>query len=197
MTKTDSVAQPALITAPNLLTFSRLVLLPVVIAGVVTRHGYLAVAAMVLLWITDLLDGRLARRLGQSSSFGKSLDSTIDFVLIYSLFIAFYAAGRLATWQFVFLYLAMLGILSLQFAQAADGGGELAATSLGKVTGALQYAYLLFLVALEVLPVSRFWSGAGMVLFVALALAILLNSAECAVRVWNIVRSPRPRRTNP
>jgi cardiolipin synthase len=193
MAEPNVVEQPELITAPNLLTFSRLILLPVVIVGVVTRHGYLAVAAMVLLWITDLLDGRLARRLGQSSSFGKSLDSTIDFVLIYCLFIAFYAAGRLATWQFAFLYLAMLGILSLQFAQAA-GGGEMAATSLGKVTGALEYAYLLLLVALEVLPASQFWSGVSMVVFAVLALAIVVNSAECAMRVWRIVRAPKSHR---
>jgi len=180
--------QTGLLTAANVLTFSRLILLPVVIVGVTTRHGYVAVAAMVVLWITDLLDGRLARRMGQASPFGKSLDSTIDFVLIYSLFITFYAAGRLATYQFAFLYLAMLGILSLQFAQGAVGG-EIAATSLGKVTGALEYGYLLFLVALEVLPGNRFWSSASVVFFGVLALAIVLNSAECAVKVRSIVRA--------
>jgi len=180
--------QPSLVTVPNLLTFSRLLFLPIVIVGIVTRHGYLAAVAMVLLWVTDLLDGRLARRMGQGSPFGKSLDSTIDFVLIYSLFIACYAAGRLATWQFAFLYLAMLGILSLQFAQSAIGG-DLAATSLGKVTGALEYGYLLFLVALEVIPPSRFWAEANIVFFGLLALAIVLNSAECVLKVRSIVRA--------
>jgi CDP-diacylglycerol--glycerol-3-phosphate 3-phosphatidyltransferase len=180
--------RPALLTLANALTFSRLVLLPLVIAGVATRHGFLAAGAMLAIWITDLLDGRLARRMGQASAFGKSLDSTIDFVLIYSLFIAFYAAGRLATWQFAFLYLSMLAILLLQFAQAATGG-ELAATSLGKVTGSLQYLYLLFLVAREVLPGGRAMAIANLSLFGALAAAIVLNAAECAVRVRRIVRA--------
>jgi phosphatidylglycerophosphate synthase len=180
--------RPPLLTLANALTCSRLLLLPLVIAGVATRHGVLASGAMLVMWITDLLDGRLARRMGQASAFGKSLDSTVDFVLIYSLFIAFYAAGRLATWQFAFLYLSMLAILLLQFAQAATGG-ELAATSLGKVTGSLQYLYLLFLVAREVLPASRALAVANLSLFAALAAAIVLNAGECALRVRRIVRA--------
>ncbi len=181
-----SPPRPALLTAANALTFSRLVLLPLVIAGVTTRHGFLAAGAMLAMWITDLLDGRLARRMGQASPFGKVLDSAVDFVLIYSLFITFYAAGRLATWQFAFLYLSMLAIFSLQLAQLATGG-ELAATALGKVTGSLQYLYLLFLVAREVLPASRAVSIINLVLFLPLAAAIVLTSVECALLVRRAV----------
>ena len=183
--KASSVVTPA-----NLLTFSRLILLPVVIAGVVTRQGYVAVGAMGLMWLTDLLDGRIARRLGQAAAFGASLDSTVDFVLIYSLFITFYAAGRLATYQFAFLYLAMLTILSLQFVLMAAGGGEIAATKLGKITGALQYAYLLFLVALEVVPRQPAVTTAETVIFTVLAATIVLNSIECVMRIGKMMRAP-------
>jgi phosphatidylglycerophosphate synthase len=173
---------PGLVSLPNLLTFSRLIFLPVVIAGIVTRHGAVAAVAMLLLWITDLLDGRIARRLRQASPFGKTLDSTVDFVLIYSLFIVFYAAGRLATYQFGILYLGLLTILLLQFSQMATGSGELAATALGKVTGGIQYLYILFLVAMEVLPASTALELAKTALFAVLAIVIVLNGAECALR---------------
>jgi len=179
----QSSVSSGLISAANLLTFSRLVFLPVVIAGIVTRHGAVAAVAMLLLWITDLLDGRVARRLRQASAFGKTLDSTVDFVLIYSLFIAFYAAGRLATYQFAVLYLGLFTILALQFAQMATGGGELAATTLGKVTGALQYVYILFLVAREVLPARPALDVVSLAFFAALAVAIVLNGAECGLQV--------------
>lgn len=102
-------------------------------------------------------------------------------MLIYSLFITFYAAGRLATYQFAILYLSMLGILTLQLLEGM--GGETATTLLGKITGALQYAYLLFLVALEVVPEGRVLSLVNLVVFAALAVAIVLNTGECAVRV--------------
>ena len=114
---------PQIFTVANGFTYARLVLLPFVIAGITTHHGWLTLIGMVVVWITDLVDGRLARRMGQGGSpFGKTLDSTIDFILIYGLFIAFYAAGRISTWQFAFLYLAMLAILSLQMTSAARGG---------------------------------------------------------------------------
>ncbi len=180
----DTTAEAPLITPANILTFSRLILLPFVIAGVATHRPYLAVVAMALLWLTDVADGRVARLMRQAGSFGKALDSTVDFVLIYSLFITFYASGRLATYQFAFLYLSMLTILSLQFSLSAAGGGEqTASTTLGKLTGSLQYLYLLFLVALEVIPQTGVTSAVNLVLFAALALAIVLNSAECIVRI--------------
>jgi len=172
------------ITPANLLTYSRLLLLPIVIVGVATHRGYLAVGAMAVLLVTDLLDGRIARLMRQSGSFGKTLDSTVDFVLIYSLFITLYASGRLATYQFAFLYLSMLTILSLQFALAAAGRtSELPATALGKATGALQYAYLLFVLAREVTPKVQALAVADKVFFAVLAAAIVLNSAECILRI--------------
>jgi phosphatidylglycerophosphate synthase len=180
-----------LVTPANLLTFSRLLLLPVVMAGIVTHHGYLTVAAMTVLWTTDLLDGRLARWLGQAGAFGKTLDSTVDFVLIYSLFITFYAAGRLASYQFAVLYLAMLTILALQFAQMAGGSGGAASTALGKATGALEYGYLLFLVAREVMRPSPGLATTNTVFFAVLALAIVLNSALCIVSVSRSARALR------
>jgi phosphatidylglycerophosphate synthase len=186
--------QPSPITPANLLTFSRLVFLPVVIVGIAARHGYVAVVAMGVILITDLLDGRIARRLGQATAFGKSFDSTVDFVLIYALFIAFYAAGRLATWQFGFLYLAMVTIFLLQFALIATGKGEeVANTALGKVTGALQYGYLLFLVAREVLPARSAVSVADTVFFGVLACAIVLNSIQCVARIRTMLRAAEGR----
>ena len=113
-----------LITAGNMLTAARLVLLPVIVAGIACRLGYLTVAAMAAALVTDLLDGRLARRFKQASAFGRTLDSTIDFVLIYSLFIAFYAAGRLATYQFAVIYVAMLTNLMLQVTNMGAGDAQ-------------------------------------------------------------------------
>mgnify|MGYP001144630204 CR=1 FL=1 len=185
----EKPAQADLITTANLLTFSRLILLPLVIAGIATNRGYLAAAAMAVLWVTDLLDGRIARLMRQAGAFGKALDSTVDFVLIYSLFIAFYAAGRLATYQFAVLYLSMLTILFLRFLLTGAGrGDELPTTTLGKLTGSLQYLYLLFLVALEVLPKSRIASALNIALFALLASAIILNSLECILRMRTLAR---------
>lgn len=182
--------EAGLITPANVLTFSRLILLPVVIFGIAADRGYVAVGAMALAWLTDLLDGRIARLMGHGAPFGKALDSTVDFVLIYSLFITFYAAGRLATYQFAFLYLSMVTILSLQLTLTAAGrSDEVAATTLGKLTGALQYGYLLFLVALEVVTKKGIISTVNIVFFAVLAAAIVLNSVQCIAKIRDLRRT--------
>jgi phosphatidylglycerophosphate synthase len=181
-------------TIGNGLTFARLVLLPIIIVGVVTGHGWIAAVAMMAVVLTDLLDGRIARRLKEASAFGKTLDSTVDFVLIYSLFITFYAAGRLATYQFAFLYLAMLAILSLQFFMTAQGAGAVVTTTTpGKVTGALQYGYLLILVALEVVPQGRTAAMLSLGVFVLLAAAIVVSSIESVAIIARAARRAKPR----
>ncbi len=177
-----------LLTAGNLLTAARLVLLPVIVAGIACRLGWLTVGAMAVAIATDLVDGRVARRLRQASTFGRTLDSTVDFVLIYSLFIAFYAAGRLATYQFLVIYVAMLTNLLLQISSMGTGEAETVVRSaLLKITGALQYLYLLFLVAREVVPNVPAVSTANLALFAVLAAAVAVSSVESIVKLRRMV----------
>ena len=173
----EGATMPPTLTIANVLTFSRLILLPVVIVGIVISQGWVTVAAMATVLLTDLLDGRIARRLRQATQFGQALDSTVDFVLIYSLFIAFYAAGRLATYQFAILYVAMLTILSVQL--FTQSGGRTASPLTGKLVGALEYVFLLFLTVREVLPEAPVLASLGLGLFLVLAGAIALNTIVC------------------
>lgn len=189
-------ARPArrMVTPANVLTFSRLIFLPIVLFGVSRGYPWITVAAMFAAWITDLLDGRIARLMKQGGTpFGKSLDSTVDFAFIYCLFIGYYAARQLHSWQFAFLYLAMLTILSLQMTLGATGHeGETASTRLGKPTGAMQYAYLLFLAVLQ-LPAVRAHpvvQTVDLVYFVLMAALIVANSIECLMVIGRLTRAP-------
>jgi phosphatidylglycerophosphate synthase len=176
------------ITVGNALTVSRLILLPVIIVGIGVHVGYLVVAAMAAVVITDLLDGRISRRLGQASEFGRNLDSTIDFVLIYSLFIAFFAAGRLAIYQFAIIYLAMVMNLLLQLGtMGSDQSQGVLRTRSGKLTGALEYGYILFLVVREVLPRTDTVATINLVFFIVLAAAIAINTGGCVIRMRRLV----------
>jgi phosphatidylglycerophosphate synthase len=171
--------RPPLLTAANLLTASRLVLLPVIIVGLITHHGYLAAGAMLLALVTDLLDGRVARKLGQASPFGATLDSVVDFILIYGLFIALYLTARITVWQFAIIMLGMVTTLLMQ-APALLCGGTVTRTRFSKPAGALQYAFLLFLLGCEVLPALPWLPYVHWGLFSVLALAVAGCSVECA-----------------
>jgi cardiolipin synthase (CMP-forming) len=175
-------------TVANALTASRLLLLPVIICAIVQRVGYLAVAAMALVVITDLLDGRIARRMGQSSAFGGTFDSTIDFVLIYSIFITFFAAGRFALYEFLVIYLAMLTTFVMQIGSMGSGQSDgVVKSRTGKLTGASQYAFLLFMVASEVLPKRPAVVVVHNVLFAILAAAIAISSVGAVLRLRKLV----------
>jgi len=160
------------------------VLLPLIIPGIALQRPCLPAVSMAVLLLSDLLDGRIARPMKHAGAFDKTLDSTVDLVLIYSLFIALYAGGVLATYQFVFFYLAMLTILSLQFALSAAGRGEqLLVTTPAKTAGALQCPYLPLLIAREVTLKGALGSLLDVCLFALLSTVIVLNSAECLLTI--------------
>lgn len=76
-------------TYADALTGARLIMLPYLIYALVTRLAGVAVVTLLVMIATDLIDGRVARRLRQSRAFGGAFDSGIDFIVIYSLFTAF------------------------------------------------------------------------------------------------------------
>ncbi|MEI6913916.1 MAG: CDP-alcohol phosphatidyltransferase family protein [Armatimonadota bacterium] len=185
----EQAASTKFVTIGNGLTASRLVLLPVIVGGIATHHGWLAVGGMVAAVVTDLLDGRVSRRLRQASAFGATLDSTIDFVLIYSLFMAFYASGRLATYQFIILYVSMLSNLLLQLGSMGNGNADgVVRTVTGKITGALQYTYLLFLVVCEVLDKSKMLEMVNLAMFSLVAVTIALSTVRFVIRLKDMVK---------
>jgi CDP-diacylglycerol--glycerol-3-phosphate 3-phosphatidyltransferase len=79
-----------ILNVPNLVTLSRIVLIPLLIGifylpeGMLTREhqNIIATAIFILAGITDWLDGYLARRLNQMSAFGAFLDPVADKFLV-------------------------------------------------------------------------------------------------------------------
>jgi phosphatidylglycerophosphate synthase len=175
-------------TVGNILTMSRLALLPVIIAGIALGNGWLAVAGMGAALVTDLLDGRISRRMGTASEFGGNLDSTIDFVLLHGVFIAFYAAGRIRTEQFMVIYAVMLATLALNLLGSSAGKGQgVVKTRFGKPTGALEYTYLLFLVVMMVMKSSPALAVVNWVIFGAIGFFGLIYIVECITRLRKLV----------
>lgn len=71
-------------TLANQLTVLRLLLAPVVVICILYGRFGLALGALLLAGVTDMMDGALARRLGENSDLGALLDPLADKVLIVS-----------------------------------------------------------------------------------------------------------------
>ena len=70
--------RPALWTAPNLVTLSRLIFVPLLLALAYVGAANAFLTLLCISLVTDIVDGKLARRLGQASEFGARLDSWAD-----------------------------------------------------------------------------------------------------------------------
>ena len=79
-----------ILDTPNLVTLSRIILIPVLIGVYYTPDGWLTreaqnvigTSVFILAGITDWLDGYLARRLNQMSAFGAFLDPVADKLIV-------------------------------------------------------------------------------------------------------------------
>ncbi|MEY3608737.1 MAG: hypothetical protein RLZZ447_1525, partial [Verrucomicrobiota bacterium] len=69
---------------PNLISATRLALMPAVLGAAVARERELFVVLIAFSLLTDAVDGYLARWLGAESEFGRKLDSAADYVTLFA-----------------------------------------------------------------------------------------------------------------
>jgi CDP-diacylglycerol---glycerol-3-phosphate 3-phosphatidyltransferase len=141
---------PSLLAAPNLLSFSRILVAPVIYALVVSgsRYGFLIAALLfVAASITDTLDGEIARRRHLVSPLGIYLDTTSDKVLVAVLLVAL-AVARLAPGWMAALIIAREFLVTGLRSYAAALGVVIPAGGWGKAKTVITILALL-LVLLE------------------------------------------------
>jgi cardiolipin synthase len=102
---------------PNLLTAARLALTPYLFWLMVRREYRTIIPLFILIGITDVADGFLARRFAASSRLGAYLDPIADKVLLSGTFLVLALTGALESWLAVvvlgrdLLILAAAGVL--------------------------------------------------------------------------------------
>ncbi len=76
------------LTISNFLTFSRILIIPIIVFGIFYKSWSLVFILYLFAGLTDLLDGYVARLLNQETSLGKLLDPVADKLLIVFSFTA-------------------------------------------------------------------------------------------------------------
>ena len=101
-----------ILTVPNLVSFARLLGVPLFLYLFLGPHAY--AAALVVLVVggtSDWVDGYLARRLGQVSRLGELLDPAADRLYILATLVAFTVGGVVPWWFAAALLLRELVLL--------------------------------------------------------------------------------------
>jgi cardiolipin synthase len=98
---------------PNLLTLLRVVAIPFLVKAMLDRHEEVALLIFVVAGATDAVDGRLARRLNQSTKLGQFLDPIADKLMLSTLFLTATHIGLVPLYVTVLVFARDAGILMI------------------------------------------------------------------------------------
>lgn len=159
---------------PNKLTVLRVLMVPFFVLFMLTDLGgaankWIALAIFVVASLTDLLDGKVARKYNLVTNFGKFMDPLADKLLVCSAMICLIEKGSLASW-IVIVIIAREFIISGFRLVASDSGIVIAASYWGKFKTVFQMAMVIVLI----MDLGGVFDMIGQVLiWVALALTII------------------------
>lgn len=179
-------------TIPNLLSMLRLLLVPVFLVLIVLGDYVAALAVLVVASLTDLLDGFLARRLGQITRLGQLLDPAADRLYIFAALIGL-AARDLVPWWIVVVIVArdvllvVLGVVLANF-----GYGPLPVHQLGKVATFALFTGLPILMLGAAFPaVDAVSAPIGWAVTLWGAFLYWWAGIIYAIETWRVIRVPR------
>ena len=158
---------------PNKLTVLRVIMVPFFVFFMLTDVGgaankWIALAIFVIASLTDMLDGKIARKYNLVTNFGKFMDPLADKLLVCSAMICLIPSGKLPT-AIVIVIIAREFIISGFRLVASDNGVVIAASYWGKFKTTFQMIGVVLLIfnipALSTLTTIIVW--------IALALTVI------------------------
>src|SRR3954465_10278531 len=143
-------------TIPNLLTVFRILLVPVLVTALLSgldSGDTLAAIVFVIASLTDALDGWMARRNKDVTTFGKLMDPLADKLLVTSALVSLVALDRVQAWVAMVIIAREFAVTGLR-QLAVEQGHVVAASGWGKLKTVLQVAMVLALIIVDGRPVA-------------------------------------------
>ena len=154
---------------PNKLTVFRVILVIPFVALMLNGYDLWAVAVFIIASLTDLLDGKIARKYNLITDFGKFMDPLADKLLVCAAMICLVEMGRLPAWM-VIVIISREFIISGFRLVASDNGVVIAASYWGKFKTTFQMLMIIVLI----LNLGGVFDTIGLVLtWIALILTVV------------------------
>ena len=163
---------------PNKLTIIRVCLIPFFVAALLFDHGdnytmrIVANVLFIIASLTDLFDGKIARKYNMVTNFGKFMDPLADKLLVCSALICLIELGQLPAWV-VIVIISREFIISGFRLVAADNGVVIAASYWGKFKTTFQMIAVILLIF--DIPALRMVANITVVIAVALTIISLVD----------------------
>jgi len=158
---------------PNKLTMFRVILIPFFVFFMLTDYAgaasnWIALGIFIVASLTDLLDGKIARKYNLVTNFGKFMDPLADKLLVCSALICLVELCRIPSW-IVIMIIAREFVISGFRLIASDNGVVIAASYWGKFKTTFQ----MIMVCLMIADLSQLSIVTEVVMWVALALTVI------------------------
>ena len=175
---------------PNILSLIRILLVPVLVAVLLTKFDgreFVGLGVFLLASLTDFLDGYLARRKRQVTRLGKLLDPAADKILTSAAFISLVELDLAPAWMVVVIVAREFAVSTLRSVIASDNV-VVAATVWGKLKTITQIVAISALIVQHEL--GEFSRVAPFLLWVALVTSVysgieyFVRFTPHLVRLW-------------
>lgn len=135
---------------PNKLTMFRVILIPFFVVflliDITSVDKWIALGIFIIASLTDLLDGKIARKYNLVTNFGKFMDPLADKLLVCSALICLVALEKIPAWM-VIVIIAREFIISGFRLVASDNGVVIAASYWGKFKTTFQMVMICLMIA--------------------------------------------------
>ena len=160
---------------PNKLTIFRVILIPFFVLFLLLEPDnqtfrLIADLIFIVASLTDMLDGKIARKYHLVTNFGKFMDPLADKLLVCAAMVCLVATGQLAAW-IVIIIISREFIISGFRLIASDNGIVIAASMWGKFKTVFQMLMILVLIAN--IPLAAFDMIGTVLTYVALVLTVV------------------------
>ena len=156
---------------PNKLTMLRIIMIPFFVFFLLSEIPGKDIIALVIFCaasLTDLADGKIARKYNLVTDFGKFMDPLADKLLVCSALICLVDLGRIPSWVVVIIVAREFAISGFRLI-AADNGIVIAASYWGKFKTTFQ----MIMIILMILNIEKLSILTALMMWVALALTII------------------------
>lgn len=128
-----AAASDRIFTIPNVLSFIRLLMVPVFFVLILWGYDGWALLVLIVSSLSDFFDGMIARRFNQVSRLGQLLDPAADRLFILAALLGLVIRGIVPWWFAVIIVSRDLMLIVLGIILANHGYGPLPVHHLGKV----------------------------------------------------------------
>ena len=199
----DSEKKKKKMNLPNKLTLFRIMTVPVFLVVLVapipwseTTMRIVAAALFAVTSLTDMVDGKIARKYNLITDFGKFMDPLADKFLVFAAMLGILVNGAFADLRPVFVWAAAivifreLAVTSIRLVAAGKSGLVIAASWLGKIKTTTQMTCIvvIFLEPL-VLPFKPFaeWHILSYVFIALMAIMTLWSGIDYLAKYWKFL----------